>query len=126
MTLFDLPNYVMYTMIGVVLLTLFCNLALQRWFTAAIVTFVVLGVAAFIIPNFENIPFRTLLGYAAFMAIISLIISFLMWYFTRNWRRKRRDKKLAKQLRKREQMQPPYHHQPQDHSFYDQMRHRRR
>ncbi|RIN23599.1 hypothetical protein BU066_12460, partial [Staphylococcus succinus] len=62
---------------------------------------IVLAIAAFLIPNFEDITYEPLLGFAAFMAVLSLIISFLIWYFTRNWRRKRREKKLNKEIRKR-------------------------
>ena len=53
------------------------------------------------IPNFYDISFQPLLGYAAFLAIISLIISFLLWYFTRNWRRERK-KTTRKEIRKYE------------------------
>ena len=49
----------------------------EKWFSAAVITFVVLAVLAFFIPNFYNITFQPLLGYAAFLAIISLMISFL-------------------------------------------------
>jgi len=40
-----------------------------------------------------------LLGYAAFLAIMSLILSFLLWYSTRNWRRERKKKQLEKEIR---------------------------
>ena len=60
-------------------LTVFC-IGTEKWFSAAVITFVVLAVLAFFIPNFYNITFQPLLGYAAFLAIISLMISFLLWY----------------------------------------------
>lgn len=65
-----------------------------------VITFVVLAVLAFFIPNFYNITFQPLLGYAAFLAIISLMISFLLWYFTRGWRRERKEKQLEKEMKK--------------------------
>lgn len=80
-----------------VVLTLFCTLVLNKWFFAAITMFVVLGVLAFIIPNFYDITYEPLLGYAAFVAILSLIISVLLWYFTRNWRKQRQLKKYEKE-----------------------------
>ncbi|EHM70415.1 hypothetical protein SEVCU012_1531 [Staphylococcus pettenkoferi VCU012] len=87
MTIFDMPNYMTYTIIGMVVLTLLCNFALNKWFTPAVITFVVLGVVAFFIPNFVNISYEPLLGYAAFLAVVSLLISFLSWFTTRNWRK---------------------------------------
>ncbi len=101
MTIFDMPNYMTYTIIGMVVLTLLCNFALNKWFTPAVITFVVLGVVAFFIPNFVNISYEPLLGYAAFLAVVSLLISFLSWFTTRNWRKKRREKKREKEIRKR-------------------------
>ena len=83
----------------------FCTLVLHRWFIAAVISFVVLGVLAFFIPNFQDITFQPLLGYAAFMAIMSLIISFLLWYFTRNWRRERKKRQLEKDMRRYEQFE---------------------
>lgn len=101
MTIFDMPNYLWISVVAVILVTIFCNLALNKWFVPAVLTIVVLGIAAFLIPNFEDITYEPLLGFAAFMAVISLIISFLIWYFTRNWRRSRREKKSEKEIRKR-------------------------
>ena len=83
MTIFDMPNYLWITILAMMVLTVFCTLVLKKWFSAAVITFVVLAVLAFFIPNFYNITFQPLLGYAAFLAIISLMISFLLWYFTR-------------------------------------------
>ncbi|MEQ6182833.1 hypothetical protein AB6F13_01900 [Staphylococcus saprophyticus] len=98
MTIFDMPNYLWISVVAVILVTIFCNLALNKWFVPAVLTIVVLGIAAFLIPNFEDITYEPLLGFAAFMAVISLIISFLIWYFTRNWRRSRREKKAKKKF----------------------------
>ncbi|RIP32745.1 hypothetical protein BUZ14_12485 [Staphylococcus gallinarum] len=101
MTIIDMPNFLWITIGAMVVLTLFCNLALNKWFAPAIITFIILGIAAFLIPNFQDITYEPLLGYAAFLAIISLIISFLIWYFTRNFRRKRKEKKMQKAIAKR-------------------------
>ena len=74
MTIFDMPNYLWITILAMMVLTVFCTLVLKKWFSAAVITFVVLAVLAFFIPNFYNITFQPLLGYAAFLAIISLMI----------------------------------------------------
>ncbi|MCH4383644.1 hypothetical protein [Staphylococcus haemolyticus] len=102
MTIFDMPNYLWITIVAMIILTVFCALVLKKWFVSAVITFVALAVLAFFIPNFYDISFQPLLGYAAFLAIISLIISFLLWYFTRNWRRERKKKQLEKKIRKYE------------------------
>lgn len=102
MTIFDMPNYLWITIVAMIILTVFCALVLKKWFVSAVITFVALAVLAFFISNFYDISFQPLLGYAAFLAIISLIISFLLWYFTRNWRRERKKKQLEKEIRKYE------------------------
>ncbi|HDD0718391.1 TPA: hypothetical protein O9725_001276 [Staphylococcus aureus] len=100
MTLFDMPNYLWITTLIMILLTIFCCLVLNKWFVSAVITFVILGVLAFFIPNFQDIKYQPLLGYAAFLAIMSLLISFLLWYFTRNWRKERKARKLEKKIEK--------------------------
>ncbi len=102
MTIFDMPNYLWITILAMILLTVFCTLVLHKWFSAAIITFVVLALLAFFIPNFHDISYQPLLGYAAFLAIMSLIISFLLWFFTRKWRSERKKNKLEKEIRKYE------------------------
>ena len=100
MTIFDMPNYLWITILGMILLTVFYTLVLNKWLQSAIITFVVLAVLAFFIPNFQSISYQPLLGYAGFLGIMSLIISFLIWYFSRNWRKNRRKIKLEKEIRK--------------------------
>ncbi|UDI78318.1 hypothetical protein HYI43_07095 [Staphylococcus taiwanensis] len=102
MTIFDMPTYMWVTIVAMIILTVFCSLVLKKWFSAAVITFVVLAVLSFFIPNFYDISFQPLLGYAAFLAIMSLLISFLLWYFTRNWRRERKQKQLEKEIHKYE------------------------
>ena len=102
MSILDMPNYLWITLVAVLLLTAFFNLILGRWFIMAILSFVVLGVLAFFIPNFQDITYEPLLGYAAFVGVLSLIESILIWYFTKDWRRKRREKQLERTLHKHE------------------------
>ena len=102
MSILDMPNYLWITLVAVLLLTAFFNLILGRWFIMAILSFVVLGVLAFFIPNFQDITYEPLLGYAAFVGVLSLIESILIWYFTKDWRRKRREKQLERALHKHE------------------------
>lgn len=97
MSIFDFPNFLWISLLAMLILTLFCTLVLNRWFIAAIISFIVLGILAFLMPNFYDITYKPLLGYAAFVAVISLIISILLWYFTRDWRKKRQMKKYEKE-----------------------------
>ncbi|PNZ69302.1 hypothetical protein E2556_05850 [Staphylococcus croceilyticus] len=108
MTIFDMPNYLWITIVAMILLTVFCSLILKKWIISAVITFIVLGILAVFIPNFYDISFQPLLGYAAFLAIISLIVSFLLWYFTRNWRRERKQRKLEKEIQKYENEERKY------------------
>ncbi|WP_251516811.1 MULTISPECIES: hypothetical protein [Staphylococcus] len=100
MTLTDLPHYLWITVIAVILLTVFNTLVLHKWFATPIITFLILTIAAFFIPIFYDISYKPLFGYAMFMSIISIIISFLIWFFTRNWRRQREQKRIEKVIRK--------------------------
>ncbi|MDQ7194019.1 hypothetical protein RCF68_10750 [Staphylococcus felis] len=97
MSILDFPNYLWISILAMLVLTLFCCLILNKWFFPAIVSFIVLGMLAFLMPNFYDITYEPLLGYAAFVAILSLMISALLWFFTRNWRKKRQLKKHQKE-----------------------------
>lgn len=97
MAILDMPNYIWITLLIMVVLTLFCTLVLNKWFFTAIIMFIVLGALAFILPNFKPIRYEPLLGYAAFVAILSLILSFILWFITRDWRKKRQMKKYEKE-----------------------------
>ena len=99
MTIFDMPNYLWITILGMILLTVFYTLVLNKWFQSAIITFVVLAVLAFFIPNFQNISYQPLLGYAGFLGIMSLIISFLFGIFLETGENHRKIK-LEKEIRK--------------------------
>ena len=38
MTIFDMPNYLWITILGMILLTVFYTLVLNKWFQSAIIT----------------------------------------------------------------------------------------
>ncbi|NJH86998.1 hypothetical protein [Staphylococcus agnetis] len=98
MTILDMPNYLWISIVIMIVLTIFCTLMLNKWFFTAILSFVILGVLAFILPNFYHITYEPLLGFAAFVSVLSLILSLILWYFTRHWRKKRQEKKYQKEL----------------------------
>lgn len=99
MTLFDMPNYLWITTLIMILLTIFCCLVLNKWFVSAVITFVILGVLAFY-SKFSRYKISTIIRIRCILAIMSLLISFLLWYFTRNWRKERKARKLEKQIEK--------------------------
>ncbi|MBZ8175913.1 hypothetical protein [Staphylococcus delphini] len=107
MAILDMPNYIWITLLIMVVLTLFCTLVLNKWFITAIIMFIVLGALAFILPNFKPIRYEPLLGYAAFVAILSLILSLILWFMTRDWRKKRQLKKYEKERARFEQQHRP-------------------
>ncbi|GGI42112.1 hypothetical protein [Mammaliicoccus stepanovicii] len=80
MNIFDFPNYLWISIVVVVIFSILSSLIMKKHFISAILTFIVLGIIAFIIPNFYKITYEPLLGYAAFMAIVSLFVSLLTWY----------------------------------------------
>ncbi len=53
MTIFDMPNYLWITILGMILLTVFYTLVLNKWFQSAIITFVILAVLAFLYQIFK-------------------------------------------------------------------------
>lgn len=94
MNIFDFPNYLWISFVVVIVFSLLSSLILKKHFISAILTFIVLGIIAFVLPNFYDITYEPLLGYAAFMAIISLIVCLFTWYLMRK-NRKRKAEKLS-------------------------------
>ncbi|KIX89762.1 membrane protein [Staphylococcus microti] len=98
MAILEMPNYLWISLVVMLVLTLFCTLVLNKWFVSAIIMFVGLGILSFILPNFYSITYEPLLGYAAFVAILSLIISLILWFLTRDMRKRHQQKKYEKEL----------------------------
>ncbi|WP_194745795.1 hypothetical protein [Staphylococcus chromogenes] len=107
MSILDMPNYLWISIAIMIVLTVFCTLILNKWFFTAILSFIILGSLAFVLPNFYDITYEPLLGFAAFVALLSLIISLILWYLTRSWRKQRQKKKYEKELSRVEQKYKP-------------------
>lgn len=107
MSILDMPNYLWISIAIMIVLTVFCTLVLNKWFFTAILSFIILGSLAFVLPNFYDITYEPLLGFAAFVAVLSLIISLILWYLTRSWRKQRQKKKYEKELSRVEQKYKP-------------------
>ncbi|MGK0576517.1 hypothetical protein [Macrococcus capreoli] len=84
-----------------ILIALIFGLVLGRFIFAPILTFVLLGIAAFILPNFFDIKFQPLLGYAAFLTVLSLLLSILFWFMTKDYRKNKKLKLQAKLQQKK-------------------------
>lgn len=107
MSILDMPTYLWISIAIMIVLTVFCTLVLNKWFFTAILSFIILGSLAFVLPNFYDITYEPLLGFAAFVAVLSLIISLILWYLTRSWRKQRQKKKYEKELSRVEQKYKP-------------------
>lgn len=93
---YEIPNFLLITIVGMLVISLIFGLALGRFLFAPIITFLLLAVAAFILPNFYDITYQPLLGYAGFLTVISLLLSILFWYMTKDYRKNRKLKQKAK------------------------------
>lgn len=93
---YEIPNFLFITIVGMLVISLIFGLALGRFLFAPIITFLLLAVAAFILPNFYDITYQPLLGYAGFLAVISLLLSILFWYMTKDYRKNRKLKQKVK------------------------------
>nr|WP_243721519.1 hypothetical protein [Macrococcus goetzii] len=93
---YEIPNFLLITIVGMLVISLIFGLALGRFLFTPIITFLLLAVAAFIIPNFYDITYQPLLGYAGFLAVISLLLSILFWYMTKEHRKNKKLKQKAK------------------------------
>ncbi|WP_246143116.1 hypothetical protein [Macrococcus equipercicus] len=94
----DIPNFLLITIIGMLLLSLVFGLFMNKFILAPVFTFIVLAICAFILPNFFDIKYPALLGYAVFLTVISLILSAIFWYVTKDSRdRKRRERRAAEE-----------------------------
>ncbi|CEA00355.1 hypothetical protein BN1048_00930 [Jeotgalicoccus saudimassiliensis] len=88
----DLQFY-LYTILGVIVLSMAVAFFTNKYLLMPVVTFVGMGIAAFVLPNFyDNLEWQPLLGYAAFLTVLSFVIAMSMWVVKRNRRK-------AKELR---------------------------
>ncbi|MCU7558495.1 Sec62 family protein translocation protein [Macrococcus capreoli] len=98
---YEIPNFLLISIVGMILIALIFGLVLGRFIFAPILTFVLLGIAAFILPNFFDIKFQPLLGYAAFLTVLSLLLSILFWFMTKDYRKNKKLKLQAKLQQKK-------------------------
>ena len=88
----DVQFYI-YTILAVIVLSMAVAFFTNKYLLMPVVTFAAMGIAAFIMPNFnETLNWEPLLGYAAFLAVLSFVISMSMWVVKRN-------RKKARELR---------------------------
>ncbi len=86
----EIPNFLLVTIVGMLVIALLFGFILGRFIFAPVITFILLAIAAFMLPNFYDIKYQPLLGYAAFLSVISLILSIIFWYMTRERRKLKR------------------------------------
>ncbi|WP_243712901.1 hypothetical protein [Macrococcus carouselicus] len=111
----EIPNFLLISIVSMLLLSMIFGLLTSRFILAPVLTFVLLAIAAFILPNFFDITYQPLLGYATFLAVISLILSILFWYLTRD---RRRQKKIRREAElQREGFENTYNRREKNNPF---------
>lgn len=80
----EIPNFVIISILGVLAMTLVFGLFMKKFFITPIITFVILGITSFMLPNFFDITYPPLLGYATFLTIGALILNLILMYVLRN------------------------------------------
>lgn len=98
---YEIPNFLLITIVGMLVISILFGLIMGRFIFAPVVTFLLLAISAFILPNFYDIKYQPLLGYAGFLSVIALILSIVFWYMTRDRRKSKRMKQKALDEQKR-------------------------
>lgn len=79
----DVQFYI-YTILAVIILSAAVAFFTNKYLLMPVVTFVLMGIAAFMLPNFYNtLEWEPLLGYATFLAVLSFVLSMSMWVVKR-------------------------------------------
>lgn len=90
-------QFYLYSILSVIILSLAVAFFLKKYMIMPILTLIVMGIAAFVLPNFyDNLEWQPLLGYAAFLAVLSFVITMSIWVVNRN-------RKHSKELRQAEE-----------------------
>lgn len=90
-------QFYLYSILAVIILSLAVAFFLKKYMIMPILTLTVMGIAAFVLPNFyDNLEWQPLLGYAAFLAVLSFVITMSIWVVNRN-------RKHSKELRQAEE-----------------------
>lgn len=90
-------QFYLYSILAVIILSLAVAFFLKKYMIMPILTLIVMGIAAFVLPNFyDNLEWQPLLGYAAFLAVLSFVITMSIWVVNRN-------RKHNKELRQAEE-----------------------
>src|SRR5690625_4353111 len=103
----DVSFYVI-SVLSIILLSALVPLLIKKYAAMPLLTIVIMGLAAFIIPNFaDGTNWQPLMGYAFFLFILSIAISIMVSVYARNRRKKKEvlqaenDMKHAEELLKR-------------------------
>lgn len=85
----DISFYVI-SVLAVMILSALVPLLIKKYVAMPVLTIVIMGLAAFIIPNFaDGTEWQPLMGYAVFLFILSIVISIMMFIYARNRRKKK-------------------------------------
>ncbi|MFB9859812.1 hypothetical protein ACFPFV_10435 [Salinicoccus siamensis] len=83
-------NFYLITILAVIILTILVGWVLHNYILIPVFSFILMTLAAFVIPNFiEGTDWKPLFGYAVFLGVLSLIVSMLVWMYVRGRKRKK-------------------------------------
>ncbi|GAA3727780.1 hypothetical protein GCM10022378_15860 [Salinicoccus jeotgali] len=83
-------NFYLITVLAVIILTILVGWLLHNYILIPVFSFILMTLAAFVIPNFiEGTDWKPLFGYAVFLGVLSLIVSILVWMYVKGRKRKK-------------------------------------
>ncbi|WP_342387095.1 hypothetical protein [Salinicoccus bachuensis] len=98
-------SFYIISILLVIIVSILFVMSVKKYIIMPIIVFLIMALTAFIVPNFiEDTSWEPLMGYAAFLGILSLIVSILTWLYIRGRRRK---KEVADERPRTEGMDEP-------------------
>lgn len=83
-------SFYIISVLSIFILSALIPLLIKKYAAMPILTIVVMGLSAFIIPNFaDGTNWQPLMGYAFFLFILSIAVSIMMFVYVRNRRKKK-------------------------------------
>lgn len=79
--MWEIPMYLILAPILTTFISLLCTIKFKRYLMAPVIIFFMLNIPTVVIPFIYNVGWLSIFGWAVFYAIVSLIISFILWGF---------------------------------------------
>ncbi|WP_020008271.1 hypothetical protein [Salinicoccus albus] len=83
-------GFYIISVLSIIILSALVPLSIKKYAVMPLLTIVIMGLSAFIIPNFaDGTNWQPLMGYACFLFILSIAVSIMMFVYARNRRKKK-------------------------------------